>query len=397
MKILVLNAGSSSLKFLLIDITKNLTYAKGRVEINKNAESKVIAKINNKEIIKNCSVTNYIEALNCILDVLTDKKVGVIQNINEINAFGHRVVHGGKYTETVLITNEVISNLSKTDAPLHAASSIDCIKACITLMPKVPNVAVFDTTFHKTMPKYASLYAINKNDYEKFNIKKYGFHGTNHFYVSREYANITKQDINTLNIISCHLGNGSSVAAIQNGRSIDTSMGFTPLEGLVMGTRCGDIDPAVVEFLSRNKNISVSETIEYLNKQCGLLGLTNGFSFDMRDIEKHLNNPDCKLAFDMFVYRLKKYIGSYIAVLGKVDAIIFTGGIGENDSLVRAGAIDGLNNFGIKLDINLNSYKYNKPSKISKSDSNIEIYVIPANEELIIAEETLSLLKKQSN
>lgn len=394
MKILVLNAGSSSLKFLLMDMNTQETIAKGIVERIGIVGSSMTYKVGENKLVIEQALSNHKEALKLLLDTLTSKENGVISDISEISGFGHRFVHGGtKIFESTLITNEVLQELEKaTDlAPLHIPASIVGIKACMEVSPNIPNVAVFDTGFHSKMPEYAYRYAIPKKDYEEFGIRRYGFHGTSHYYVSNEYAKLVNKDIKDLKLITCHLGNGSSISAVKNGHSVDTSMGFTPLEGLVMGTRSGDIDPAVVEFLSKKKNLTVSETINYLNKQSGMLGLC-GYT-DMRDVESNLDNPDCKLALDILIYRLKKYIGAYFAVLEGADAIIFTGGIGENDEIVRKGALKGLEVLGIELDVELNDLNIRgQVRKISKPTSKVDVYIIPTNEELVIAQETLRIV-----
>ncbi len=398
MKILVLNAGSSSLKFLLMDMNTKRDIAKGIVERIGIVGSSMTYKVGEQKLVVEQPLSNHKEALTLLLSTLTSSQHGVIADIAEITGFGHRFVHGGsKYFESTLITNHVLEELEKGSdlAPLHIPASLVGIRACLEVSPKIPNVAVFDTGFHSKMPEHAFRYAIPKKDYEEFGIRRYGFHGTSHFFVSHEYAKLVGKKPEELKLITCHLGNGSSISAVSGGHSVDTSMGFTPLEGLVMGTRSGDIDPAVVEFLSKKKNMTVSEVINYLNKQSGLLGLTNGYTVDMRDLEANLDNPDCQLALDILIYRLKKYIGAYMAVLGGADAIIFTGGIGENDDLVRAGALKGMEVFGIELDQDLNTARIRGQNrKISKATSKVEVYIIPTNEELVIAEETLRIANK---
>lgn len=398
MKVLVLNAGSSTLKFLLMDMETKETIAKGAVErINVDGPFMVYRVGDNKLTVEK-DMKNHKEALDLVVETMLSEKHGVIKDISEITAFGHRFVHGGsKFFESTLITEEILKELEAGSelAPLHIPGSIIGIKACLQVAPHIPNVAVFDTGFHSKMPEYAFRYAIPKKDYVEHGIRKYGFHGTSHFFISNEYAKLVNKDIKDLKIITCHLGNGSSISAVQNGHSVDTSMGFTPLEGLIMGTRSGDIDPAVVEFLGKKKNMSVSEVITYLNKQSGLLGLSNGFSADMRDIEDNLDNEDCKLALDMLSYRLKKYIGSYLAVLGGADAILFTGGIGENDALVRNACLSNLAALGVELDEELNNQNIRGVNrKISKNTSKVDVYIIPTNEELVIAEETLKIALK---
>jgi acetate kinase len=398
MKVLVLNAGSSTLKFLLMDMTTKETIAKGAVErINVDGPF-MVYKVGNNKLTVEKNMKNHKDALDLVLQTLLSEKHGVIKDLREITAFGHRFVHGGtKIFDSTLITPEVLKELEAgTDlAPLHIPASITGIKACLEVAPNISNVAVFDTGFHSKMPEYAFRYAIPKKDYEELGIRKYGFHGTSHYFITHEYAKLVNKDVKDLKIITCHLGNGSSISAVKGGHSVDTSMGFTPLEGLVMGTRSGDIDAAVVEFLAKKKNLSVSEVVTYLNKQSGLLGLSNGFSADMRDIEDNLDNPDCQLALDILSYRLKKYIGSYFAVLGGAHAILFAGGIGENDNLVRSAALKDLEALGIELDEELNNQNIRGVArKISKDSSKVDVYIIPTNEELVIAEETLKVVLK---
>ena len=399
MKVLVLNAGSSSLKFLLMDMESNQTIAKGNVERIGIIGSFLNYRVGENKYNFDQPIADHKEALNLVLATLTNEEYGVIKSVSEIVGFGHRVVHGGKELfDSTLITPEILEQLqaSKELAPLHIPGSVVGIKACMEIAPSIPNVAVFDTGFHSKMPEYAFRYALPKADYTELGVRKYGFHGTSHFYVSQEYAHLVGKKPENLKLITCHLGNGSSISAVSGGHSIDTSMGFTPLEGLVMGTRSGDIDPAVVDFLAQKRGMSLSETITYLNKQSGLLGLTDGFTSDMRDLEANLNNPDCKLALDILIYRLKKYIGAYLAVLGGADAIIFTGGIGENDDLVREGALSGLDFCGIELDLKLNSNGQRGVNrKISKKSSKVDVYIIPTNEELVIAQETLKVVSKK--
>ena len=393
MKILVLNAGSSSLKFLLMDMETKHDLAKGIAERIGIDGSSMTYKANGNKLVVEQPMKTHKEALALLLETLTSKENGVIKDASEISGFGHRVVTGGTdIFESTLITPEVLEKLEQAVdfAPLHIPGSIVGIKACMELMPNLPNVAVLDTTFHSKMPEYAYRYAIPTEDYTELGIRRYGAHGTSHYFVSNEYAKAVGKDVKDLKIITCHLGNGSSISAVSGGHSIDTSMGFTPLEGLVMGTRSGDIDPAVVEFICKKRGLTVEQALKRLNKQSGLLGLSNGFTSDMRDLEEHLDNKDCKLALDVLVYRLKKYIGAYLAVLGGADAIVFTGGIGENDELVRAGALQGMNVFGIKLDAVLNNNGVRgQTRKISTEDSDVDVYIIPTNEELVIAQETV--------
>lgn len=396
MKVLVINAGSSSLKYLLMDMEKENVICKGiaeRIGIDKSSVSYKAGDVK-KEI--NVNLKNHTEAMNEIMKLLTNPEFGVIKNVSEITAFGHRVVNVGEsYFDSCVITKKVLEDFKKnTDfAPLHVPAHIMGIEACLSIAPKIKNVAVFDTGFHKTMPAYAYRYAIPTKDYKELKIRRYGAHGTSHFYVSQECMKLLKKKHSK--IITCHLGNGSSMSAVLDGKCIDTSMGFTPLEGLVMGTRSGDIDPAVVEFLCKKRNITVSDAIKRLNKESGMLGMSNNYSSDMRDLRDKLNNPEVQLAFDVMCYRIKKYIGSYIAVLGGVDAIAFAGGVGENDSIVREKCLEGLECFGIKLNKKLNNdvQRFKENTNLTGKGSKVKIFVIPTNEELVIARETISTLK----
>lgn len=382
-----------------MDMETKHDLAKGIVErIGIDGSSMTYKARGNKLVVEQAMQTHK-QALELVLATLTSKENGVLQDASEISGFGHRIVTGGTdIFESTLITPEVLQKLEKAVdfAPLHIPGSVVGIKACMELMPSLPNVAVLDTTFHSQMPEYAYRYAIPTEDYEELGIRRYGAHGTSHYFVSNEYAKLVGKDVKDLKIITCHLGNGSSISAVQDGHSVDTSMGFTPLEGLVMGTRSGDVDPAVVEFICKKRGLTVQETLKRLNKQSGLLGLSNGFTSDMRDIEDHLDNKDCKLALDVLIYRLKKYIGSYLAVLGGADAIVFTGGIGENDELVRAGALKNMQLFGIELDETLNNNGVRgQTRKISTENSKVDVYILPTNEELVIAQETVRVASEK--
>lgn len=399
MKVLVLNAGSSTLKFLLMDMTTKESIAKGAVErINEGDNSFLVYKKGDDKVTIKKPIASHKEGLDLVLEVMTSKDNGVIEDISEITAFGHRYVHGGfSRFEPTLLNEKVLEELEQNVdlSPLHLPGSLSGTRACMEIAPSIPNVAVFDTGFHGKMPEHAFRYAIPKKDYTEHKIRRYGFHGTSHYFVTQEYAKLVNKDPKDVKIITCHLGNGSSISAVEGGHSIDTSMGFTPLEGLVMGTRSGDIDPAIVEYLGKVKNMTASETIRYLNKRSGLLGLTDGFTSDMRELEDNLDNEDCKLALDVMIYRLKKYIASYSAVLGGPEAIVFTGGIGENDNLVRGGALKGLEFMGVELDNELNDANIRGVTrKISKDLSKVAVYIIPTNEELVIAQETLKLATK---
>lgn len=335
-------------------------------------------------------------AMRLVLDALIDKKHGVISDLEEINAVGHRVVHGAeKFSDSVIVDEKVIAAIEECCeiAPLHNPANLMGIRACKNILPKVPNVAVFDTAFHQTMPSYAYLYGLTYEAYSKYGIRRYGFHGTSHKFVANRYAQIVGKDIKNLKLITCHLGNGSSITAVDGGKSVDTSMGYTPLEGLVMGTRSGDIDPAIVPYLMDKMNMTLDKTISYLNKNCGVLGLS-GVSSDFRDLWDAADegNKRAQTALDVFCYRVKKYIGAYAAAMGGVDAIIFTAGIGENDIPVRKISMEGLSFLGVRIDEERNNIK-RKEIKISTDDSKVEVWCIPTNEELAIANETYTLCK----
>ena len=329
-----------------------------------------------------------------VLDALVSKEYGVIDDMSEIAAVGHRVVHGAEtFTDSVKITDEVMEQIADAIelAPLHQPANIMGIKACVAAMPNAPQVAVFDTTFHSTMPDYAYMYAIPYEDYKSYRVRKYGFHGTSHLFVSSEARKIAGRD--DIKIVVCHLGNGASVSAVKNGKCVDTSMGLTPLEGLLMGTRSGDIDPAAVEFLMGKKDMDVHEAMNYFNKKCGVLGVS-GVSSDFRDLIAAMDegNDRARLAVDMFAYRVKKYVGAYAAAMGGIDFIAFTGGIGEHTEIVREKVLEGLGFMGVEFDKDKNNnVPRGETYQISTPDSKVSVYIIPTNEELVIARETLRL------
>lgn len=397
MKILVINAGSSSLKYQLLDMENESVIAKGNCERVGLTEPFITYKHNGQEM-KFDGAKNHEEAISKVLDILTNSEYGVVSSLAEIDAVGHRVLHGGEvYTKSVIIDDEVIKNLEELIplGPLHMPANISGIKACQEVMPNVPHVAIFDTAFHATMPEKAYMYAIDYDDAIKYHIRKYGFHGSSHRFITMETAKILNKPVNETNIIVAHIGNGSSVTAVRNGKSVDTTMGLTPLQGLVMGTRSGDVDATVVQYLCNNKNMTVDEAINYLNKKSGLLGIS-GVDSDMRAIESGAKegNARCKLALDMVTYAARKHIGSYLAVLGDVDAVVFTGGVGENGSLEREMIISGLENFGIELDKDKNTnFKRGEVQLISTPTSKVKIYIIPTNEELMMARDTQELVK----
>lgn len=400
MKILVLNCGSSSVKYKLLDMVSKEELGTGVVEKigMKGSFLKHIRRDGQKVILKGEILEHQI-AIEYILGVLTSQKHGCIETLEEINGVGHRVVHGGeKFNSSVLITEEVIQKIVDCIdiAPLHNPPNLAGIRAISELLPSVPQVAVFDTAFHQTMPDYAYMYGIPYSLYTKYGIRRYGFHGTSHRYVSKRAADFLGLDYNNSKIITAHIGNGGSICAIENGISVDTSMGFTPIEGLMMGTRSGDVDLGVVTFLMEKEMIGSAAVSTLFNKHSGVLGVS-GVSSDMRDVEKAKNegNERAKLAWDMFEYRIKKYIGSYIAALGGVDAIVFTGGVGENQTDTREYVCEGLGFMGIKIDKELNSISRGKEVLLSTPDSTVKICVIPTDEEFMIASDTMEILEKQ--
>ena len=397
MKILVINCGSSSLKYQFIDMKDESVLAKGLVE-RIGIEGSVLKheKTGMEKQTITAEMPNHEVALKLVMDALINESYGVIKDFKEIDAVGHRVVHGGEdFANSVLIDDKMKSIEDCIDlAPLHNPPNIIGIKACQKLLPGVKMVAVFDTAFHQTMPDYAYMYAIPYEYYEKYKIRRYGFHGTSHRFVSKRASELMGKKIDQCNIITCHLGNGASVAAIKNGKTIDTSMGFTPLEGLIMGTRSGDIDPAVIPFLSEKEKMSIKEIDTLLNKKSGVLGVS-GVSSDFRDIEGEAEkgNDRARLALDMFHTRVKKYIGAYMAELGNVDAVVFTAGLGENSAESRKEICKGLESLGIEIDVDANKTR-GKEQLISKKDSKIKVFVIPTNEELVIARDTLEIVSK---
>ena len=337
-------------------------------------------------------------AIRLVASTLVDPELGCLSSIDEIGAVGHRVVHGGPYfSESVLVTDEVIRTLEKCRAyaPLHTGAHLMGIYGCLEALPNVPEVLVFDTAFHQTMPKEAFMYGVSYDVYEEYGIRRYGAHGTSHRYVAREALKLLERDAEGTKIVTCHIGNGSSVSAVKDGRCIDTSMGFTPLDGVLMGTRCGSIDPAIVPFLMEKKGYTTAEMDTYMNRSCGFLGIS-GVGSDSRDVERAMKegNERAKLAFDMLCYQLKKYIGSYAAAMGGLDAVIFTAGIGEHTPYIRAHALEGLEFLGIRLDPAKNDFGHSAtPVKLSTEDSRVAVYMIPTNEELVIAEDTERLVK----
>ena len=394
MKILVVNAGSSSLKYQLIDMTDESVVLKGVCERITFAGGTLTQKtFDGRETFIKQDMPTHKEAMQLVLEAMLDKEKGALNSISEISAVGHRVLHSGEdFHESVVIDEEVIKLCEKNAelGPLHMPGNIACIKSCREVMPGVPMVAVFDTTFHSTMPKKAYMYAIPYDVYDKYKIRKYGFHGTSHKFVSEETGKLLG-DKNAKMVI-CHLGNGSSISAVKDGKCQDTSMGFTPLEGLVMGTRSGDIDPAAVDYLRIKVGLQPDEVVNYLNKKCGVLGVS-GLSSDLRDLTAAMEKGDekSKLALEMLAYRVKKYVGSYIAVLGGVDAIVFTGGIGEHSPLIRGWVMEGMEYCGAQFDEKKNAEYSGGTAYLNKESSKVKIIVLPTNEELSIARETKAL------
>ncbi|WP_066683312.1 acetate/propionate family kinase [Christensenella intestinihominis] len=397
--VLVINAGSSSLKYQLIDMDNADVIAKGLVERIGIDGSVIKHKPAGKDKVEiETPMKDHNDAMKQVIAALTDPAHGVVSDLSGICAVGHRIVHGGeKFSESVLITDEVMEAIKENIelAPLHNPANLMGINACRALMPDVPMVGVFDTAFHANMPKKAFLYGIPYAAYTDYKVRRYGFHGTSHKYVSRRAAEMLGKDIKDLKIITCHLGNGSSVAAVDGGISVDTSMGFTPLEGLVMGTRSGDLDAAIVPYLMDKMNMDVNQAINYLNKESGVWGIS-GVSSDFRDLwaEEAKGNERAKLALDVFNYRLKKFIGSYAAAMGGVDVITFAGGVGENDWDVRKCALEGLEFMGVKLDKEKNDGLRGEEMDISAPDSKVKILVVPTDEEMTIAQDTYDICCK---
>lgn len=400
MKILVINAGSSSLKYQFIDMQGEKVLAKGNCEKIGFADSFVSYKIwkgIKKEIP--ISLQNHKEAFIVVKDLLLDKEIGVIKNLSEVSAIGHRIVQGGaKFKQSVRVTDKVIKDIESLIplAPLHNKAQVQAINACLDVFGKgVPEVVVFDTAFHSTMPPKAYMYAVPYEYYEKYHVRKYGFHGTSHKYVSHRCAELMKKDIKDLKIITCHLGNGASAAAIQNGKVVDTSMGFTPLDGFMMGSRSGELDPSIVTFIAAKENMSPKDMDILLNKKSGLLGIS-GISSDDRDVTIAAENGNERaiLAQEMYDYQVAKFVGSYIAAMNGVDAIVFTAGLGENQASHRIGVCNYLKYMSVELDEQQNDQMiHGKEGKISTNASKVDVFVIPTNEEIMIARDTMNLVK----
>lgn len=398
MKILVCNAGSSSLKYQLIDMSNEKVLVKGLCE-RINIDGRISQKnINGKQFKKESTMKNHSDAIKLVIQSIIDPEFGVIKDISEIDAVGHRVLHSAEdFNDSVVITDEVLKICEKNVelGPLHMPGNIACIKSCMEILKDKPMVAVFDTTFHSTLPPKAYMYGIKYEDYEKYRVRKYGFHGSSHKFVSSETMKYLKND--KAKLIICHIGNGSSLSAVDSGVCMDTSMGFTPLAGVVMGTRSGDIDPSAVDFLRNKLNLSSEKMVDYLNKECGMLGIS-GVSSDMRDVENKMFTGDerCTLSIEMIGYTIKKYVGAYFAVLNGADAIVFTGGIGENSDIMRKLVTENMTAFGIEIDEKKNNVKASEITDISGKKSKVKVLIVPTNEELLIARETAEKVAKMA-
>lgn len=396
MKVLVINCGSSSLKYQVIDSESEKVLAKGLCERIGIDGRLVYQPAGSDKIKTEVAMPTHKEAVKLVLDALVNPENGVLKSLDEIGAVGHRIVHGGeKFTESAVITDEMLKKVEECNelAPLHNPANIIGINACRELMPGVPMVGVFDTAFHQTMPAKSYMYAVPYECYEKYGVRRYGFHGTSHSFVSKRAAEVAGIDLHNSKIIVAHLGNGASISAVLNGKSVDTSMGLSPLEGLVMGTRSGDIDPTAVEYIARKEGLDFDGVMNLLNKKSGVLGVS-GVSSDFRDLLAAADegNKRAKLAVDMFCYRVAKYIGAYTAAMNGVDLIAFTAGVGENNGFVRSQICDYLGFMGVQIDAKANEVA-GEERKISTDDSKVLVYVIPTNEELAIARETVRLVK----
>ena len=395
MNVLVINCGSSSLKFQLINSDTEAVLAKGLCERIGIDGSLTYQPAGGEKTTENKAMPTHTEAIQFVIDALTDAERGVVKSLDEIEAVGHRVVHGGeKFASSAVITDEMIKAVEECNdlAPLHNPANLIGIAACKELMPNTPMVGVFDTAFHQTMPEEAYMYGLPYEYYEKYKVRRYGFHGTSHSFVSKRTAEIMNRPYEETKTIVCHLGNGASICAVKNGKSVDTSMGLTPLEGLVMGTRSGDIDPAILEFIAKKEDMDITALMNMLNKKSGVHGVS-GISSDFRDLTAgaEAGNKRAQIAIDVFAYRVAKYVGSYVAAMNGVDAIAFTAGIGENVCLVREKVCEYLGYLGITLDKEANA-KRGEEIEISTADSKVKVYVVPTNEELAIARETVALV-----
>ena len=398
MNVLVINCGSSSLKFQLINAETEKVLAKGLCERIGIDGRLTYQPAGGEKEKSDLAMPTHTEAIQFVIDALTNEKTGVVKSLDEIGAVGHRLVHGGeKFASSVVITDEVKKAVEECNdlAPLHNPANLIGVAACEKLMPGTPMVAVFDTAFHQTMPEKDYMYGLPYEYYEKYKVRRYGFHGTSHSFVSKRAAEVMGKSYDEVKTIVCHLGNGSSVSAVLNGKCVDTSMGLTPLEGLVMGTRSGDIDPAIMEFIAKKENLDIEGVMEVLNKKSGVFGISGGLSSDFRDLTDAMNAGDkkAKIAMDVFSYRVAKYIGSYAAAMNGVDDIVFTAGIGENDDYVREEVCKYLGYLGVDFDSEVNKGLRGKEAELTKEGSKVKVFVIPTNEELAIARETLALVK----
>ena len=396
MNVLVINCGSSSLKFQLINSESEQVLAKGLCERIGIDGSLTYQPAGGEKVKSQKAMPTHTEAIQFVIDALTDAETGVVKSLDEIGAVGHRVVHGGeKFAQSVVITEEVKKAIEECNdlAPLHNPANLIGINACQELMPGTPMVAVFDTAFHQTMPEKASMYGLPYEYYDKYKVRRYGFHGTSHSFVSKRAAELAGKPYDQLKTIVCHLGNGASICAVENGKSVDTSMGLTPLEGLVMGTRSGDIDPAILEFIAKKEDLDIAGLMTMLNKKSGVYGLSNNLSSDFRDLDAAAaeGNKEAEIALDVFCYRVAKYVGSYVAAMNGVDVIAFTAGIGENAGNVREKVVEYLGYLGIELNKEANGVR-GEEITISTPDSKVTVMVIPTNEELAIARETVALV-----
>ena len=396
MNILVINCGSSSLKFQLINSDTESVLAKGLCERIGIDGRLTYQPAGGEKAVSELAMPTHTEAIQFVIDALTDETTGVVKSLEEINAVGHRIVHGGeKFAKSVVITDEVMAAVEECNdlAPLHNPANLIGINACKQLMPGTPMVGVFDTAFHQTMPEEAYMYGLPYEYYDKYKVRRYGFHGTSHSFVSKRTAEILERPYDNLKTIVCHLGNGASICAVKDGKSVDTSMGLTPLEGLVMGTRSGDIDPAILEFIAKKEDLDITALMNMLNKKSGVFGLSNNLSSDFRDLENAAaeGNKQAQVALDVFCYRVAKYVGAYTAAMNGVDAITFTAGIGENAANVRSKVCEYLGYLGITIDEEANG-KRGEEIVISTPDSKVKVLVIPTNEELAIARETVALI-----
>ena len=400
MKVLVINAGSSSIKYQLFDMTNESVLASGLVErIGMDSSILTHKPTGKEEVVEVKEILDHVAGVKRVIELLTSETSGVIKSMDEVDAVGHRIVHGGEtFKNSVLVTDEVKQEIKRlySLAPLHNPAHMMGILGVEANLPNVPQVVVFDTAFHQTMPKSSFMYALPQRLYKQHQVRRYGFHGTSHKYVSDVAAQVVGKDLKDLKVVTCHIGNGGSLTAVKDGKSFDTSMGMTPLEGLMMGTRSGDMDPAIVPYVMAKEDLTINEVNSMLNKHSGLLAIS-GLSSDMREITDTMHeNENAKLAFDMYVYRVKKYIGSYAAAMNGLDVLVFTAGVGENSIVIRQAVCEGLTFFGIEIDEELNKIRSKDPRVISKEGSKVKVLVIPTNEELIIARDTFNIINNKA-